>query len=144
MQLLKEYIRTSTADEVGGEEVEHGRVIYSTAPNRPSHSLTVLSPEADASSLPSGENATAETQSEWPLSVCRAAPDRPSHSLTVLSSEADDSSLPSGENATAVTQPEWPLSVCRAAPSDIVRPAFSYPASGHRFDLDVKRLAKLY
>jgi hypothetical protein len=32
-----------------------------------SHSLTVLSPDADASSLPSGEKATASTHSRWPF-----------------------------------------------------------------------------
>src|SRR2546429_594592 len=42
--------------------------ICSAAPEPASHSLTVLSPDADASCLPSGEKATAKTQSEWPSS----------------------------------------------------------------------------
>ena len=69
-----------------------------------SQSLTVVSRDADATSLPSGENATALTQSEWPSSVRRAAPVAESQSLTVLSPDADATSLPSGENATAKTQ----------------------------------------
>src|SRR2546423_11298983 len=78
--------------------------------------LTGSSGDADATSLPSGENATALTQSEWLLSVRRAAPVAESQSLTVLSCDADATSLPSGENATALTQSEWLLSVRRAAP----------------------------
>ncbi|KAF2185520.1 hypothetical protein K469DRAFT_161266 [Zopfia rhizophila CBS 207.26] len=46
--------------------------VCSTAPVPASHSLTVLSFDADASTLPSGENATALTELEWPSSV--AAP----------------------------------------------------------------------
>jgi hypothetical protein len=38
-----------------------------------SHSLTVLSLDADATSCPSGEKATAMTESEWPSSVLRQA-----------------------------------------------------------------------
>src|ERR1700735_1089344 len=81
-----------------------------------SQSLTVLSLDADATSLPSGESATALTQSEWPSSVAHAAPVAESQSLTVLSLDADATSLPSGENATALTLAEWSLSVARAAP----------------------------
>jgi hypothetical protein len=36
--------------------------------------LTVLSYDADATSLPSGENATELTMSKWPLSIYSAAP----------------------------------------------------------------------
>ena len=78
-----------------------------------SQSLTVLSSDADATSLPSGEKATALTELEWPSSVCSAAPVAASQSLTVSSSDADATSLPSGEKATALTQPEWPSSVDR-------------------------------
>jgi hypothetical protein len=39
---------------------------FPAAPVAESQSLTVLSPDADASSLPPGENATAQTGSEWP------------------------------------------------------------------------------
>jgi hypothetical protein len=38
-----------------------------------SQSLTVQSLEPDATNFPSGENATAQTWSEWPSSVCKAA-----------------------------------------------------------------------
>ena len=41
----------------------------SAVPVPASHSLTVLSPEADANCLPSGEKATAMTQPEWPSIV---------------------------------------------------------------------------
>src|SRR2546423_916701 len=78
--------------------------------------MTVLSPDADATSLPSGENATELTESEWPSSVCSAAPVTASQSLIVSSNDADATTLPSGENATDLTQPEWPSSVCSAAP----------------------------
>jgi hypothetical protein len=36
--------------------------------------MTVLPLDADATSLPSGENATAQTASEWPSSVLCALP----------------------------------------------------------------------
>ena len=81
-----------------------------------SQSRTVLSFEADASVLPSGEKAMAVTEPLWPVSVCWWAPVAGLQSRTVLSSEADASVLPSGEKATAVTQPLWPVSVCWWAP----------------------------
>ena len=40
-----------------------------SAPVAESQSLTVLSCDADAICFPSGENATAPTQSEWPLRI---------------------------------------------------------------------------
>src|SRR5256714_14053186 len=93
-------------------QAEWASRVCSGAPVADSQSLTVLSFDADATSLPSGENATALTQSEWPSSVCSGAPVADSQSLTVLSYDADATSLPSGENATAMTQCEWPSSVC--------------------------------
>src|SRR5436305_14717694 len=75
-----------------------------------------LSQDADATSLPSGENATPHTESEWPSSVRRAAPVAESQNRTVWSRDADPTSLPSGENATPDTPPEWPSSARRAAP----------------------------
>jgi hypothetical protein len=71
-----------------------------------SQSLTVSSPDADATTSPSGENATDLTQPEWPSSVGSAAPVSASQSLTVLSTDADATALPSGENATDLTEPE--------------------------------------
>src|SRR5207248_148889 len=85
-------------------------------PATASQSLTVLSHEPDATSLPSGENATDVTQRKWPSSVCSGAPVTASQSLTVWSHEPDATSLPSGENATDVTRCEWPSSVCSGAP----------------------------
>ncbi|KAF1965829.1 hypothetical protein BU23DRAFT_443005, partial [Bimuria novae-zelandiae CBS 107.79] len=73
-----------------------------------SHSRTVLSREADATSWPSGEKATALTSPEWPSSVLRHVPVAASHSRTVQLREADATSWPSGEKATALTQLEWP------------------------------------
>src|SRR5438067_13630366 len=70
--------------------------------------LTVLSSYLKGRSWPSGENATALTQSEWPSRVPREAPVLGSQSLTVLSPDAEARSWPSGENATAETQTEWP------------------------------------
>src|SRR4051794_31771574 len=66
--------------------------------NTGSQSLTVPSLDPDATSLPSGENATAE--GKWPLSVPRTAPVAGSQSLTVPSPDPDATSLPSGEKAT--------------------------------------------
>src|SRR5579862_5695273 len=80
-----------------------------------SHSRTVLSIDADATSWPSGEKATALTHLEWPSSVLRQEPVAVSHSRTVLSSDADATSWPSGEEATALTPTEWPSSVLRQA-----------------------------
>lgn len=59
--------------------------ISPSAPIVESQSLTVLSLDADATSLPSGENATTWTQFEWPCSVWHAAPVAESQTLTVLS-----------------------------------------------------------
>jgi hypothetical protein len=73
-------------------------------------SLTVLSSDADASSWPSVENATALTQWLWPSSFCTCSPVAGFQSLTVPSSDADASSRPSVENATALTEPLWPSS----------------------------------
>jgi hypothetical protein len=57
--------------------------VCSTVPDLASHSLTVQSPDPDASVLPSGEKAMAWTQLEWPSSVYSATPDLASHSLIV-------------------------------------------------------------
>ena len=51
-----------------------------------SQSRTVPSPDADATSLPSGEKATALTEPEWPSSVCSGEPVLASQSRTVSSS----------------------------------------------------------
>jgi hypothetical protein len=48
--------------------------VCSNAPVAGSQRLTVLSTDADATSLPSGENVTAGIEHEWPLSVCSNTP----------------------------------------------------------------------
>jgi hypothetical protein len=68
--------------------------------------MQILLSELDAICLPSGENATALTLSEWPVSVFRCLPVAASHTRTVLLLEPDAICLPSGEIATAVTPPE--------------------------------------
>src|SRR2546430_1562519 len=65
------------------------------------HNRTAPSSPAEASSVPSGLNATARTQSRWPVSVGTGAPVAASHNRTVLSCPAEASSVPSGLNATA-------------------------------------------
>jgi len=70
-----------------------------------SQSLIVPSSDADASSLPSGENATALTAKRCPLSSWTCSPVAEAQSLTVLSSDADASSPLSEEKATTFTRP---------------------------------------
>ena len=81
-----------------------------------SQSRTVSSHDADATSWPSGEKATALTDPEWPSSMLWQDPVPASQSRTVLSTDADATSWPSGEKATALTDPEWPSSVLRQDP----------------------------
>lgn len=59
--------------------------------------LTVLSPDVDATTLPSGENARALTPPEWPLSMQRVTSVSESWSLTVSSVDANGTTLPSSE-----------------------------------------------
>jgi len=47
--------------------------VCKVAPVPVSHSLTMLSSAADASSLPSGEKATVSTEPEWSSNVCNKA-----------------------------------------------------------------------
>ncbi|RYP17406.1 hypothetical protein DL765_004536 [Monosporascus sp. GIB2] len=86
------------------------------APVAASQTLTMRSPEPDASRLPSAEKATELTQLRWPSSVDRHAPVAASQTLTVRSQEPDASRLPSAEKATEVTESLWPASVDRHAP----------------------------
>ena len=74
--------------------------------------LTVLSYDADATSVESGENATARTQPPCPSSVCVQVPVAASQILTVLSPDADATSVESRENATERTPLLCPSSVC--------------------------------
>src|SRR5271163_648755 len=64
------------------------------------------------SQFPSGEKATLNTKSLWPLNVdLRLEPDK-SHSLSVLSREPDANDFPSGENATLYTESACPSYLC--------------------------------
>ncbi|SLM35808.1 hypothetical protein LPUS_05177 [Lasallia pustulata] len=58
--------------------------VCSVAPVAASQIRTVLSPEPDASCLPSGEKATAKIGPEWPSRVCSVAPVAASQIRTVL------------------------------------------------------------
>ena len=81
-----------------------------------SHSRTVPSLPALASSRPSGENATLLTPPAWPSRVAAGWPVAGSHSRTVPSLPALASSRPSGENATLWTPPVWPSRVAAGWP----------------------------
>ena len=97
-------------------ETEQFSSVCKVAPVAASQSRTVSSLEADATSAPSGEKATALMEPVWPWSVCVAAPVAASQNRTVQSIEADATSVPSGEKVTALAEPVWPWSVCVAAP----------------------------
>ena len=64
--------------------------------------MAVLSFDADAAVLPSGEKTISKMKSEWPSCACGSALDLISQSLTVLSCDADASVLPSGEKSYGV------------------------------------------
>ena len=66
--------------------------------------------------MPSGENATALTESVCPARVATALPVAASHSRAVLSSEPVRTRVPSGENATAQTESVCPARVATALP----------------------------
>ncbi len=66
--------------------------------------------------LPSGEIATATTQSVCPVRVLTAAPEDKSHTFRVLSFEAETAVLPSGAIATAFTSEICPVRVFTASP----------------------------
>src|SRR6187402_1108750 len=80
-----------------------------------SQTLTVLSPDADASSFESCEKATDLTQLLCPSSVCCSVPVATSQTLTVLSDDADASSFESCEKTAEKTELLCPSSVCRQA-----------------------------
>jgi hypothetical protein len=89
--------------------------VCSGAPVAASQSRTVPSPDADASRVPSAENATDLTEPVCPSSVCSGAPVAASQSRTVRSSDADASRVPSAENATDETHSVCPVSVYSVA-----------------------------
>jgi hypothetical protein len=67
---------------MSADNQEEAKGYSPAAPITESQSLSILSSDADATSLPSGENATVRTVSEWPSSVRRTAPVAESQSLT--------------------------------------------------------------
>ena len=69
------------------------------------HRRIVSSVDPEANSLPSGENATDQTQPVCPLNTCISVPVSTFHRRIVLSRDPEANSLPSGENATDWT--EW-------------------------------------
>ena len=85
-------------------------------PEAPSHNLTVLSCDPEASRDPSGENDKDVTPREWP--------EAPSHNLTVSSYDPEASRGPSGENDRTFTEREY---ACRTATKDsnVVEPLAS-------------------
>ena len=87
-------------------------MFYYSVPVAAPQSRTVLSSDADASSLELGEKATDKTSLLCPSSVCYSAPVAASQSRTVESLDADASSLELVEKATDLTTPLCPLSVC--------------------------------
>jgi hypothetical protein len=82
-----------------------GGRVYPPASVAESQSLTALSADAYATSLPSGEIATAQTQFEWPSSVRRAAPVAESQSLIVLSMDADATNVDCQHSPAVGTSP---------------------------------------
>lgn len=81
------------------------------APVFPSQSRTVLSPDAEASLMPSAENTTELMELKCPSRVLMCVPVFPSHSRTVLSVDAEASLEPSSEKVTELTELECPSSV---------------------------------
>lgn len=75
----------------------------------------VLSLEPDASSPPSGEKATDQTEAEWPSRVCWSVPVAGFQRCIALSAELDASRLPSGENATDRTDHVCASRTCSSA-----------------------------
>src|SRR4051794_37264934 len=75
----------------------------SGAPSETRQKRIEASSEAEASVLPSGENATHATQPLCPSSERMGVPVAVFHRRTVLSDNPEASVLPSGENATEST-----------------------------------------
>src|SRR5215468_7077135 len=63
--------------------------VWTSCPLAASHTFDVLSQLPDSTRLPSGENVTDHTKSEWPSKVRISWPVAASHSLRVLSPPPD-------------------------------------------------------
>ncbi|KAJ6091158.1 hypothetical protein N7467_003127 [Penicillium canescens] len=70
--------------------------------------LTVLSLDADASRLPSCDQAIVRTQALWPLRVDTLWPVAGSQILTISSQDADASRLPLCDQTINLTSSGWP------------------------------------
>ncbi len=84
-----------------------------------SHTRTVLSPDAVASRLPSGDHASCVTPLVWPVKVAMLAPVSASQTMTVPSQVAAASLLLSGDHTTIPppgTVVRSPARVCKSAP----------------------------
>ena len=73
------------------------------------HKPIVLSRDVDAKYVPSGEKATLQTGSEWPLRVFMHSPIL--HILIVESKDPDAKFSPFGEKTTFEIGAVWPLKV---------------------------------
>ena len=74
------------------------------------------SSDPEASRVPSGDQATELTPSEWRSRVAASSPDDGSQSLTVLSSLPEATRRPSGDQATEPTHAACLLKVCKRLP----------------------------
>ena len=81
-----------------------------------SHSSTVPSTDPDAISVPSDENATAETHPICPENVAICFCVETSHSLAVKSHDPEASFVPSGESAMELIVFPCPCNVARFCP----------------------------
>lgn len=74
------------------------------SPESKSHTLSVLSKDAETARFPSCATATSLTESQWPSNVRSTRPVCRSHTFSVLSAEAETTCFPSGVTATPKTQ----------------------------------------
>ena len=115
-----------------------------------SHSRIVPSQDAEASNLPSGENATELTLPVCPSRVAIFVRVATSHSFTVSSVDPEANSVPSGENATELTPRVCPSRVAifvRVATSHSFTVASTDPEarvvpSGEKARIDNMRILK--
>ena len=92
-------------------------MFYYSVPVAAPQSRTVLSSDADTSSLEPGEKATEMTEPLCSSSICSSAPVAAFQNHIVLSVDTDASSLESGEKATDQTGPLCPSIVCSSVPN---------------------------
>src|SRR5206468_3929297 len=108
----------------GGDCVDRATLLIeafvgNTARNLPStrsHQISVLSLLPDRACRPSGDNATACTESLCPERESRGCPLSRFHQISVWSSLPDRACCPFGDNATALTRPLCPERESRGCP----------------------------